>query len=66
MAAGKPTTIFTLTLDDEERAELLNVLERALRDAHGEARRTESPGFQARVHHEEIVLKSLIDKLRRL
>jgi hypothetical protein len=56
---------FTLTLTEEERAQLLSLLERARRDTHVEARRTESPDYQEQVHHQEAVLRSLIDKLRR-
>jgi hypothetical protein len=55
---------FTLTLTEEERAQLLSLLEQARRDAHVEARRTENPDYQERIHHQETVLKGLIDKLR--
>jgi len=63
-SASSESTLFTLTLSGEERTQLLNVLERTVRDTHVEARRTESPDFQVQVHQEEAVLRSLIDKIR--
>jgi hypothetical protein len=57
--------MFTFSLTEEERTQLLSVLEQARRDTHVEARRTESPAFQERVHQEETILRGLIDKLRR-
>jgi hypothetical protein len=57
---------FTLSLDAAERVELLELLERELRDTHVEARRTESPGFQAEVHDRERILARLVAKLRNL
>ena len=65
MAAIEQSTKFTLTLNDVERAELLILLERELRETHVEARRTESPDYQDEVHHQETVLRGLIEKLRR-
>lgn len=65
MAATELSTKFTLTLDEVERAKLLILLERELRETHVEARRTESPDYQDAVHHEETVLHGLIEKLRR-
>jgi hypothetical protein len=53
-----------LTLSVGERAELLRLLERELRDTHVEARRTESPDFQDEVHDREKTLQALLDKLR--
>jgi hypothetical protein len=55
---------FTLELDRRERAELMTLLERELRDTHVEARRTESPRFQQVVHDQESVLHSVLEKLR--
>jgi hypothetical protein len=64
MAAIEQMAKYTFTLNEVERAELLNVLERELRDTHAEARRTESPDYQEEVHHQESVLHGLIEKLR--
>jgi hypothetical protein len=65
MAAIEQSTKFTLTLNEVERAELQILLERELRETHVEARRTESPDYQDEVHHQETVLRGLIEKLRR-
>jgi hypothetical protein len=64
MAAPHTEAGFTLLLTEEERALLLNLLEQELRDTHAEARRTEAPSYQAQIHHEEQVLRSLVGKLR--
>jgi len=65
MAATTQSTNFTLTLNEAERANLLILLEREVRETHAEARRTESPDYQDEVHHQEAVLQGLIEKLRR-
>jgi hypothetical protein len=62
---GTDSPRFTLTLNEEERVQLLGFLEQALRDTHFEARRTEAPDYRDQVHHQEVVLRGLIDKLRR-
>ena len=64
MAATEQSTKITLTLDETERAELLILLDREVRETHVEARRTESPDYQDEVHHQETILQRLIDKLR--
>ena len=56
---------FTVTLTEEERTQLLNLLEQTFRDTHVEARRTEAPKYQEEIHHQETVLRGLIEKLRR-
>jgi hypothetical protein len=65
MAAAASESSGLLSLDERERTFLLGILQRELQDTHVEARRTESPDFQARVHQEETVLRGLINKLRR-
>lgn len=60
------TTTFNLTLDDEERAELFEVLRETLMETHGEMRRTEAPAYQEKVHHEEAILRRLMDKVAAL
>ena len=53
-----------LTLNEAERAQLLILLERELRETHVEARRAESPDYQDQVHHQEAVLQGMLEKLR--
>lgn len=57
------STSFSLALDHDERAELLTLLERELRETHVEARRTEDPDYQDQVHHHEAVLQRLLERL---
>jgi hypothetical protein len=57
---------FTLRLNEEERAELLRLLETCLREVHGERRRTEAPAYQSRVAHEESLIHGLTEKVRHL
>jgi hypothetical protein len=60
----KQSTKFILTLNEVERAQLMILLERELHETHVEARRTETPSYQDRVHDQEAVLNRLIEKLR--
>jgi hypothetical protein len=65
MPANDQLTKFILALDEVEHAELLALLEQALRETRVEARRTESPDYQDEVHHRESVLQGVLEKLRR-
>ncbi len=64
MPANDQLTKFILALDEVEHAELLALLEQAVRETHVEARRTESPEYQDEVHHHESVLLGVLQKLR--
>jgi hypothetical protein len=64
--ATPPTTEYTLQLTEEERNELLFLVDQALRDVHAERRRTEAPAYQERVRREESVIRSLAEKVHRL
>lgn len=66
MKATIPATEYTLTLSDEERTELLGILERELADLRVECRRTDAPAFHEQLREEEIVLRLLAAKVRRL
>jgi hypothetical protein len=66
MQANDQVTKFTLALDEAEKAALINLLERELRETHVEARRTESPNFQNEVHRHESLIQGLLKKLRRI
>jgi len=56
---------YQVSFTEEERAELLRILEASLLETHAERRRTESPAYQEEVGHEESLLKTLVDKVRR-
>ena len=51
---------FTVTFNEEERAELLRLLEASLVEVHVEKRRTEAPGYQQQVLRQENLLRALI------
>lgn len=58
--------VFTLILNEAERAELLRVLHDHLADTHAENRRTENPRYRGELREEEGVLRTLEEKVRRL
>jgi hypothetical protein len=53
-----------LTLDDEERNLILNLLDHALGETRVEAHRTHTPSYRTDVLHNETVIRRLIEKLR--
>jgi hypothetical protein len=55
----------TLALTDEEREQLLLCLEQRLKDTQIEVHRTKTIKFREHVERQEVVLRSLLDKLRR-
>ena len=54
----------SVSLSDEERAELLRVVESFLSDTRVEVRRTSTPEFHDALVHEKEVLESIREKLR--
>ena len=57
---------FTLVLTEDERAELLRLIERSSLDVHAEKRRTEAPAYRERVGDQETVIHTLLEKIRQL
>jgi len=55
---------YTLTLSEQERKTLLDLLDVELRDTHVELRRTDSMGAKEDVRAQEATLHSLLQKLR--
>ena len=55
----------TLTLTEEERTQLLTLLEQKLRDKQVEVHRTDALDYKHFVQHQEDLLRGLVDKLRR-
>ncbi len=53
---------FAIDLLEEERAEVLNLLEQALGETRIEVHRTHTPDYRDKVLHREIILRSLIQK----
>jgi hypothetical protein len=56
---------FALTLTEEERTLLLNLLGQALRDTRIEAHRTDAPDYREHINRREAVYQGLFDRLRR-
>jgi len=65
MAAQSPEN-YNLSMNDEERQELLRILEQYLVDTRVERRRTEKPSYHDQVVHEEGLVRSLTEKVRQL
>jgi hypothetical protein len=65
MAAQK-TRSYNLALDEEERRELLDVLEQWVTEVRDEKRHTHSTEYRAMVAGEESRLRTLLEKVRRL
>lgn len=63
--AAQPS-ILTLTLTQEERNSLLDLLKQALGEARIEVHRTHTPAFREQVLHQESLIRGLVDKLDRL
>lgn len=53
-----------IMLTEEERLELVGILERELADDHAELRRTESPSFREMMKKEEQLVRRLLEKVR--
>ena len=62
---NNPSTEFTLTFTEEERAQLLNWLEQRLRATLVEEHRTDAADYRKYVVHQEEILEKIINKLRR-
>lgn len=64
--ATQQSRIYNLALDDEEREELLQILEQCVTETRDEKRHTDSVQYRDRVASEEARLRTLLDKVRRL
>lgn len=60
------TTAYTLSLTEEERAELLALLEREIADIRVESRHTDTTAYHDQLRDEEMVLRLLAAKVRQL
>jgi hypothetical protein len=56
--------MLSLTLDEQERSELLQLLEVALGDLRVEAHRTHTPDYRDQVLRRKVLLQKLIEKFR--
>ncbi len=56
--------VWTVVLDEEERSELSQLLDHALRETRVEVHHTHTPDFRDQVQRREEVLRRLLEKLR--
>lgn len=54
----------TLSLSEEERTELLELLEQSLKESRVEEHRTRTLGYRELVEHRRVVLERLAERLR--
>ncbi len=64
MAAMPVTDVRPLSITEEERFELIRLLEQALQETRVEIHRTHTPGYRKRVIGEESLVRSLLTKLQ--
>ena len=64
-ASSTKSPLLTLTLTEEERAQLASLLEQTIRDTLVEAHRTDSPDYREHIQRREAVLRSVSEKLSR-
>jgi len=55
---------FNLLINEQERAELLRILESSLGETRVEVHHTHTPGYRENVKHEEEVIRSLLQKVQ--
>lgn len=65
VADSKTTGSVNVTLNDEEAAELLQLVEQSLGETRVEVHHTHTPDFRDKVQHREALLKALVEKLRK-
>jgi len=65
MAAATVPETRTFVFSEEERSEMVRILEQVLQDTRVEIHRTHTPDYRARVISEESMLRGLLAKLQR-
>jgi len=66
MATTTEALTHSFTISEEERAELIRLLDRALAESRGESHKTHTPEFRDRVLREQSLLRGLLERLSRL
>ncbi len=65
-ATGTESMTHNFTISEEERAELIRLLDRALGESRVEAHRTHTPEFRDRVLREQTLLRGLLERFSHL
>jgi hypothetical protein len=64
MTASTEVVTHSFVLTEDERAELMRILGRALEESRVEIHRTHTPDYRDRVLGEQALLRGLMDKLQ--
>ncbi len=66
MATTTEAVSHSYTITEEERAELIRLLDRALGESRGESHKTHTPEFRDRVLREQSLLRGLLKRFSHL
>ena len=66
MTAATDTMVHSFMISEEERAELILILEKACAEGRIEMHRTHTPDYRERVSGEQAVLRGLLDKFQHM
>ena len=66
MAATTVPEMRTLMISEEERVEMVRLLEESLKEIRGEIHKTHTPDYRDRVIGQEALLRGLLVKLQRV
>jgi hypothetical protein len=66
MKAPTETMLHSFTISEEERTEIIRLLEQVLGETRVEVHRTHTPEFRQRVQAEEALLRGLLNKFSRM
>lgn len=66
MATATTPVTHTITISEEERMELVRILEANLKESRVEAHRTHTPDYRERVLDEQALLRGLLDRFSHL
>lgn len=66
MTAATTPMVHNITISDDERAELIQLLEKACEEGRVEMHRTHTPEYRDRVSGEQMLLRGLLDKLQHM
>ncbi len=66
MSTATEMRMHTLRISEEERVEIVRLLEQVLGETRVEVHRTHTPDYRERVQAEETLLRALLDKFSRM
>jgi len=66
MTTATEALTHSFTISEEERAELIRLLDRALDESRGESHKTHTPEFRDRVLREQSLLRGLLERFSHL